>query len=130
MSTYAPFLTWFIEKNCPRLYFDALDKFVALHYQCILVYARENIIYHFGRDFSAEWHEHLLATISEMSKQQNNLVVEGYLLYDCLDVLKAQMSQSAQVYLIHVRDKIYMVNGVTVTAGDIADIGRTDRNTA
>ena len=119
----------FIKTQCPILYFDVLDKFIAQHYQCIL-HPKAYTNHHFNRDFVNEWHEYLLTTISERSDRQDDLVVEGFLLYDYLGALEAYMSQVAQVFLVHTSDHIFRVLGAPLTTRDIAALDQTDEHTA
>ncbi len=119
----------FIKTKCPDLYFSALNKFIAQHYQRIL-HSREYTIHHFNRDFVNEWHEYLMTTTSERSARHNNLVVEGFLLYDCLGDLEARMSRVARVFLVHVSNHTYRVLGAPLTTKDIAALGQTDEHTA
>jgi hypothetical protein len=96
----------FIKSECPVLYLDAIDKFIAQHYECIL-HPEAYTKHHFKRDFVNEWHEYLLTTTSEWSARHDDLVVEGFLLYDCLGDLEARMLQAVRVFLVHASDLTY-----------------------
>jgi len=119
----------FIKTKCPDLYFAALNKFIAQHYQRIL-HPRDYTNYHFNRDFVNEWHEYLLTATSERSARHDDLVVEGFLLYDCLGDLEARISQVARVFLVHANNRTYRVLGAPLTANEIAALGQTDEHAA
>jgi len=119
----------FVKEKCPDFYFEKLRNYINQHYHHILNnggYTKEK----FGRDFVNEWHEYLFATTIEWSATHDNLVVEGYLLIDCLSDLETRMSQIAQVFLIYVSDHSYRVLGTPMSANDVAILGQTDENTA
>ncbi len=115
----------FIKTKCPNLYFEALDKFIAPHYQHIL-HPIEYSKHHFGRNFVEEWHEYLLTATSDRNARHDNLVVEGFLLYDYLSNLESAMSQVAQVFLVQASNRTYRVVGTPLTAKDIVPLGLTD----
>lgn len=116
----------FIKAKCPTLYFDDLKKFIAPHYQCILQ-PREYSYYHFKRDLVNEWHEYMLTATLNRSAHHNNLVAEGFLLYDCLSDLEARMSQIARVFLVHASNGTYQVLGASLTVKQIATLGQEEQ---
>jgi chloramphenicol 3-O-phosphotransferase len=89
----------FIETRCKEYYFERLRNYIRQHYHCILDangYTKDKC----GRDLVKEWHEFLFAATSEKIQRYDNVVVEGYLLVDCLDELKARMEKLAEVFPI------------------------------
>lgn len=118
-----------IKKHCPFLYFPDLSKFVSHHYQYFLRDARTYILSKYQRDLLNEWHLHLYATVQAMSEAFDDLVVEGWLLHDCLGEVQAQMSGKAQVFAITVVDRKYIYSGKELTVQDILALGTTSQGT-
>lgn len=119
----------FIKKKCQEFYFKQLRNYIRQHYHYILD-AGGYTKHKFGRDFVNEWHKYLFANISERSARYDDLVVEGYLLVDCHRGLEAHMSQTAQVFLVHVSNRTYRVRGKPLTVNEIAALGQADESTA
>jgi hypothetical protein len=87
-----------------------------------LEYSRQ----HFERDLVNEWHEYLRAATSERLAQHNDLVVEGFLLYDCSDELEAHFSQVARVVIIVAHKYRYRMLSAPITVKEIAILGQSD----
>ena len=96
----------FIETQVPTLFFPAMKKYVKIHYDNILssMYSKNK----FGRDFVKEWREYLLGRILiKLRSGAAQLVVEGYLLYDCSDFLKQHLSKKIIIREIAVKKRKY-----------------------
>ncbi len=116
----------FVKAKCHLLYFEALCKYIAPHYEHILSdrqYSKE----HFnGRDFDKEWHEYLFLQIEESATQKDRVVVEGYLLKyctDCADHLREKLQGKVQVFQIQVADWVYTYRDQTLTMAQVATLG-------
>lgn len=115
----------FVEEECPDFYFKKLRNYISQHYHQIL----DNRGYtekKFGRNLVKEWHEYLFNTI--FSNKADNLIVEGYLLVDCIDDIEIRMSQITQVHQVQVKNGSYTVSGRLMTADDIAILNQVGKN--
>lgn len=104
------------------LYFEALELYIAPHYDNILAH-RDFSKAHLGRDFVTEWHSHLLHQIEGLIATHDKVAVEGYLLRDSKDKLEALLGNSVKLFQIEVKDKCYYVDGQSLTAQQIAALG-------
>jgi hypothetical protein len=96
-----------VRSDWPNLYFPALDDFIQPHYH-LMLRCRPYCESRFGRDFVDVWHSYLLSAIrSLLDADAVNLVVEGYLLYDCREDIEAALRDRAQVFQILADDKSY-----------------------
>jgi len=77
------------------------------------------------RDLVAEWHSHLLDCIIARSQKHDQLVVEGYLLFDCKDDYeKALTKGSTQVFQIQAKNNLYSsIRGLLTIEQMIASLG-------
>ena len=114
-----------IQRHCPFLYFPDLSKFIAHHYLYILN-PKEYILSQYQRDLVEEWHQHLYAHVSALSARFDSLVVEGWLLKDCLGEVVTRMSGVAQVFPINVVERKYSHAGSELTIAEIATLGTSD----
>jgi hypothetical protein len=79
---------------------------------------------HFGRDYLAEWHDHLERLLDRLAAQSDKLVVEGYLLCDCRDHLSAALARSARVFQVAVRQRAYYYQNRSRSIEDIAALAK------
>jgi hypothetical protein len=112
----------FIRARCPALYFEELRSYIGTQYDGILK-NRAFSLHQFQRDFVAEWHSHLLDRIRAGIGGCEDLVVEGYLLYDCRHEFEEQLRDSASVFQIHVENRQYTWRSRVLTAAQIAGLG-------
>lgn len=115
----------FIKSHCSMLYFDVLDMYVGPHYNSILV-NRNYSIRHFQRDFVAEWHSFLLARAEQQLTQTDRLVLEGYLLKDCMASLQLGLQTEAQVFHVLVANRNYYCQQQICTFQQVAALGTAE----
>ena len=113
----------FVRDKCNLLFFEQLERYIAPHYNCILSerkFSKEQ----FGRDFVVEWYEYLLQQIiEELATQKDSVVVEGYLLKDCIGDLQAKLQGKAEMYRIQADNMEYKCNGQVLTVEQVAALG-------
>ena len=113
----------FVKETCPALYFKALHKYIAPHYERIL--STDHSKKHFyGRDFVKEWRCYLYEQIEKKATDNEKVVVEGYLLKYREDLRKKLERQlPEQVFDILARDCKYTHKDEPKTVGEIARLG-------
>jgi hypothetical protein len=97
----------FIQTRCPELYFEALNQCISLHYDCLLKngdFQRLRL-----RNYVADWQCYLVSRVRSAASVCDRLVVEGYLLKDCVCELKKQLEGIAEVRSIEAVDQRYRV---------------------
>jgi len=113
----------FILNKFHSLHFEALNRYIAPHYFWIREY-HEYIRKDLGRDPIDDWHEHLLTTIKELSNLYDDLVVEGFLLYDCKDQIENALPKGVKTFQVYVKDREYTVQDKIVVPEQIAALGK------
>jgi dephospho-CoA kinase len=117
-----PLYVEFIQSECPRLYFEALGTWIAPHYKQ-LFNGKERTKQRYGRDLVQEWHEYILARIEDLIAQDDSVVVEGFLLFDCMEFLESSLSAKARVFRILADHLKYRILGPQMTSEEIAEFG-------
>jgi hypothetical protein len=115
----------FIKTRCEGLYFTELGRYVGPHYDNLLqlrAYSQEQ----FGRNFVAEWHAYLLERIRSLASQAETLIVEGYLLYDCVEALTGGLGDLATVFHVVVHNGRYIWQHRLLTVEQVAALGTSE----
>jgi hypothetical protein len=117
--------TDFVRTKCPALFFDSLRLYVAPHYEHILKERRYSVQL-YGRDFVAEWYEHVLTRTLRLLEIHRDLTIEGYLLYDCADQIEPVIGKNSRVFRIHADKTTYHSLGRQLSLKEIARLGQED----
>jgi hypothetical protein len=105
------------------LYFKKLNLLIMGHYRLMSEH-RTYCASEFQRDFVEEWQSHLLQEIKlSLASAVEDLVVEGYLLYDCRNEVEASLATDAQVFTIHVQDRRYTWERRVISIAEVAALG-------
>ncbi len=114
----------FVKSKCHMLFFEALNKYISPHYNCILSDSDYSKTQFEGRDFVKEWREYLLQRIEERLADKNDqIVVEGYLLKYCMGYLQEKLQGKAQTFQIQVANRVYKWKDQTFTVEQVASLG-------
>ncbi len=111
-----------IRKHCPFLYFPDLRHFIAHHYLYFLN-IKDYVFGKYQRDLVEEWHQHLYAQVAALIANFDHVVVEGWLLRDCLDEVVKRTTGAARVFPIYVFERTYTYNGSKLTTHEGAALG-------
>jgi len=65
----------YVKEKCDELYFKALNKYIAPHYNCILSNSNYSKVQFNGRDFKDEWNKFLYKQIYDSTVQEAMVIV-------------------------------------------------------